>query len=167
MRATFGVVVCMLCLPSLALAFEENVDESIKTFGKDSDKGHKGAVTGLAFSPDGVLYGVVPHDQSAGNYDIFTINVQTAETHLLGTYYGPTLSQSLVFTPEGRLFALGQYSDYGVTTTEVAELNPVDGAVIGPVLSFPGDYRGIELVPEPTALALAAVCIALAARRRS
>jgi WD40 repeat protein len=109
---------------------------------------------GLAFSPEGKLYGVVPHAHAGPTYDLFTIDLDDAQTHLIGSYADVDLSQSLVFTPDGRLYGLGEQStDEGVMSF-FARLDPRDGSIIGPVFTFPGDYRGVELVPEPATLML-------------
>jgi hypothetical protein len=125
---------------------------------------------GLAFSPDGKLYGVLPHDATAGTYDLFTIDLDDAETHLIGSHNNADLSQSLVFTRDGRLYALGQEQKPDETWVSFfARIDPHDGSTIGPVFSFPGDYRGVELVPEPATLLLLGLggLAALSWRRQS
>ena len=110
---------------------------------------------GLAFSPDGTLYGVAPHDDMGGTYDLFTIDLDDGETHLIVSCSGTDLSQSLAFAPDGRLYALGQATDArGAAVSSFARLDPRDGRIIGPVITFPGDYRGLELVPEPATVLL-------------
>jgi WD40 repeat protein len=110
---------------------------------------------GLAFSPDGKLYGVGPDDGTVGTYDLFTIDLDDAETHLIGSGDNADLSQSLVFTRDGRLYALGHEQNADATWVSFfARIDPHDGSTIGPVFSFPGDYRGLELVPEPATLLL-------------
>jgi hypothetical protein len=111
---------------------------------------------GLAFSPDGKLYGVAPHSSPAGTYyDLFTIDLDDAETHLIGSHDDANLSQSLAFTRDGRLFALGEEQKAEKEWVSFfAQVDPRDGRTIGPVVSFPGDYRGVELVPEPATLLL-------------
>jgi hypothetical protein len=109
---------------------------------------------GLAFSPNDLLYGVVPHDGDLDTYDFFKIDIENAVTHLIGTYEGH-LNQSLVFTPDGRLFGLGVDGEYSIyRSSYFAEMDPTTGAIIGQVFSFPGDYTGLALVPEPATLAL-------------
>jgi hypothetical protein len=109
---------------------------------------------GLAFSPDGELYGVVPHD-GAGGYDLFTIDLDDGETHLLGSHPdGAELGQSLVFTRDGRLYGLGENISPEGWISYFAQMDPRNGNTIGPVFTFPGDYRGLELVPEPATLVL-------------
>jgi len=109
---------------------------------------------GLAFSPNGILYAIAPHGQTEGTYDLFTIDLDDAETHLIGSHDEADLDQSLVFTPDGRLYALGQRDTDDGTISSFARLDPRTGDIIGPVLTFPGDYRGLELVPEPATLLL-------------
>ena len=111
-------------------------------------------VEGLAFSPDGELYGVLPRNSTEGTYDLFTIDLDDAKTHLISSQVGVDLSQSLVFTPDGRLYALGKTNGPGGPMSSFARLDPSSGDIIGPVLTFPGDYRGLELVPEPATLLL-------------
>jgi outer membrane protein assembly factor BamB len=109
---------------------------------------------GLAFSPEGVLYGAVPHAHTEGTYDLFTIDLDDGETHLIGSHRdGVDLSQSLAFTPDGRLYGLGEVSRLGKVGS-FARLDPRDGSIIGPVFTFAGDYRGLELVPEPATVLL-------------
>jgi hypothetical protein len=119
--------------------------------------GDERCAQGLAFSPDGVLYGVVPHDGTPRTYDLFTIDLDDGETHLIGSHHDAVdLSQSLAFTPDGHLYGLGKMlGPSGETMISLfARLDPHTGDIIGPVLTFPGDYRGLELVPEPATLLL-------------
>jgi len=109
---------------------------------------------GLAFSPDGELYGVLPRSSAEGTYDLFTIDLDDAKTDLIGSQIGVDLSQSLIFTPSGRLYALGKTNGPDGAISSFARLDPSSGDIMGPVLTFPGDYRGLELVPEPATLLL-------------
>jgi WD40 repeat protein len=109
---------------------------------------------GLAFSPDGRLYGVMPHNYLPETYDLFTIDLDDGETHLLGSRNGANLHQSLVFTPDGRLYGLGEYGERDNEITSFARLDPRDGSIIGPVFTFRGEYRALELVPEPATVLL-------------
>jgi WD40 repeat protein len=124
-------------------------------------------VQGLAFSPKGKLYGVAPTAQEDGTYDLFTIDLDDGQTHLLGSHKDASLDQSLVFTPDGRLFALGQRDTDDGTISSFARLDPRNGSSIGPVFTFAGDYRGLELVPEPATLLLLGLgaLVALSCRR--
>lgn len=109
---------------------------------------------GIAFSPDGELYGVVPH-AGQGGYDLFTIDLDDGETHLIGAHGdGAALGQSLIFAPDGRLYGLGECGGTEGTISSLARLDPRNGDVIGPVFTFAGDYRGLELVPEPATVLL-------------
>jgi hypothetical protein len=124
---------------------------------------------GLAFSPDGELYGVVPH-AGAGGYDLFKIDLDDGITHLLGSHPdGAELGQSLVFTPDGRLYGLGENISPEGWISYFAQMDPRNGDTIGPVFTFPGDYRGLELVPEPATLLLLGFgsLVALSRPRRS
>ena len=121
---------------------------------------------GLAFSPGGELYGVVPHDpMNSDIYDFFKIDLDNAETQLIGSHSGH-LHQSISFTSDGRLYGLGQFGPLGAHTSEFAELNPGDGSVIGQVITFEGDYRGLEVVPEPGTLCILALGGLLLLRKR-
>ncbi len=111
-------------------------------------------IQGLVFSPEGVLYGVVPHDHTGGTYDLVTIDLDDAETHLIRSHIGVDLSQSLAFTPDGRLYGLGETDGLDGVISSFARLDPHTGEIIGPVFTFAGDYRGLELVPEPATVLL-------------
>jgi streptogramin lyase len=97
---------------------------------------------GLAFGPDGVLYAVRPNED---NYDLYTIDLDDTELHLVGSYAGD-LHQGLTFAPDGSLYAVGP-SAFG-------QLDPVTGAMVGDPIALVGDYRGITYVPEPATLVL-------------
>jgi hypothetical protein len=101
---------------------------------------------GLAFSPGGQLYGIVPHGHTEGTYDLFTIDLDDAETHLVGSYATANVNQSIAFTPDGSLYAVGE--------SQFAQLNPADGSIVGPVFGLSGDYRGLAIVPEPGTILL-------------
>ena len=129
------------------------------TDGSHTDVGYLGTggiqAQGLAFSPDGVLYTVRPN---ADNYDLFTIDLDDAEMHLVGSHVG-AMHQGLAFAPDGSLYALG-YSVFG-------QLNPGSGAIIGDTITLSGDYRGMAYVPEPgTLLLLSLSGLALLQRRQ-
>lgn len=96
---------------------------------------------GLAFSPGGQLYGIAPHAHTYGTYDLFTIDLDDVETHLVGSYVTANINQSIAFTSDGSLYALGG--------SQFAQLDPISGSVIGPVFGLSGDYRGLAVVPEP------------------
>jgi len=110
---------------------------------------------GLAFSPDGRLYTVRPN---ADNYDLYTIDLDDAEMHLVGSHVGG-LYQGLAFAPDGSLYAVG-YSTFG-------QLNPGNGAIIGDTIALSGDYRGMAYVPEPTTFILLILSGLPLLRRRS
>lgn len=110
---------------------------------------------GLAFDPNGVLYGISPvrNPKDYKYYPtLFTINLNTAEMHYVGSAIGST-DQAITFAPDGNLYAIGKGS--------FAQLNPLTGAVIGTPLTFvpkdnTSDYRGLAVVtiPEPSTIAL-------------
>jgi len=120
--------------------------------------GDTGTFQGLTFAPGGRLYGIAPFGPT--EYRLFTIDAD-GTTHLIGQHTG-LCSQSLEFTEDGRLFALG-----GTRPSAFAELPLLDGSVVGTPLTISGDYRGLALVPEPAGLSAAAAALALAIRRRS
>jgi hypothetical protein len=96
---------------------------------------------GLAFSPDGVLYAISPKVH-VGTYELFTIDLNDAEMHLLGSFSSSAnANQSIAFTPDGRLYALG--------ADVLVQLNPADGTIIGSPTRLSGEYRGLELVRGP------------------
>ena len=96
---------------------------------------------GLTFSPDGVLYAISPKVH-VGTYELFTIDLNDAEMHLLGSFSSSAnANQSIAFTPDGRLYALG--------ADVVVQLNPADGTIIGSPTRLSGEYRGLELVRGP------------------
>ena len=87
---------------------------------------------GLAFSPDGVLYGITPSK-------LIIIDLNTLKTTLIG--YVDGIGQSIVFTEDGSLFVVGEDA--------FAQLDPIDGSIIGEPITLSGDFRGLELIPEP------------------
>ena len=96
---------------------------------------------GLTFSPDGVLYAISPKVH-VGTYELFTIDLNDAEMHLLGSFSSSAnANQSIAFTPDGRLYALG--------ADVLVQLNPTDGTIIGSPTRLSGEYRGLELVRGP------------------
>jgi len=96
---------------------------------------------GLAFSPDGVLYAISPRIH-VGTYELFTIDLNDAEMHLLGSFSSSAnANQSIAFTPDGCLYALG--------ADVLVQLNPADGTIIGSPTRLSGEYRGLELVRGP------------------
>jgi len=96
--------------------------------------------SGLAFSPDGVLYGIT----SSGSYDSYklvTIDLSTLKTSLIGSFSNTAgIAGSIVFTEDGSLYAVGR---------DFAQLDPADGSIIGDVIEISGIYSGLELIPEP------------------
>lgn len=115
---------------------------------------------GLAFAPDGTLYGIGPR---GGGFALITID-PNGQTHTVGVVYSGTadVGQSIAFTPDGRLFALGEE---GPAVPNFAELDPTDGSVIGSAYSVSGHLRGLEFIPEPVMLPVLAM-FALGLRRR-
>ena len=106
---------------------------------------HWNGIQGLAFSPDGILYGIGSNEGMGGTYNLYTIDLDDFETHFVGSFptsgMYPDFDRSIAFTPDGRLFAIGD----GV----FAELDPADGTIIGDVLTVDGDFRGLALVSMP------------------
>jgi WD40 repeat protein len=101
-------------------------------------------IQGLAFSPEGILYGITPLGY-LNTYGLYTIDTANAAVHDIATFTSTAnVNQSLAFTSDGKLFAVGQGA--------FAQLNPIDGTVIGRPVTLQGDYRGLELVPEPISL---------------
>ena len=102
--------------------------------------GDNRAAQGLAFSADGTLYGISrDHEDEGSSFRLLTIDIETAEMHLVGGSEGVSLNQSICFTPTGRLYALGE--------TEFARLDPATGQIIGPVTTLDGgSFRGVEWV---------------------
>ena len=92
---------------------------------------------GLAFSPDGVLYAIHPHRVEPYSYDLFTVDLDDAEMHVVGSYPAVTagVSQSITFTQDGRLWAIG--------ANVFAQLDPADGSIIGTPIQLEGEYRGL------------------------
>lgn len=100
---------------------------------------------GLAFSPQGQLYGICP--ATGVNYELATIDVHTAQTTTVGVYPDSfCIDQSLEFLPDGSLYALG--------TQHFAQISPIDGSIIGQVHELAGDFRGLAVIPEPGMLLL-------------
>ena len=115
---------------------------------------------GLAFGPNGTLYGVAAVG-GAGLYTLTTIDPD-GQTHIVGQHpQTVNVSQSIAFTPDGRLFGLGQEG----SVPNFSELDPADGSLIGPAYTISGDLRGLEYVPEPGTLSLLLLG-ALGLRRR-
>jgi DNA-binding beta-propeller fold protein YncE len=56
---------------------------------------------GLAMSPDGTLYALLP------GMDLRTIDPTTGATAIVGPVSGATMIEALAFSPDGELFALG------------------------------------------------------------
>ncbi len=106
--------------------------------------GDENIAQGLAYSPGGQLYAISPKNHLPGDpvaYNLTTVDTATARMHLVGSFTGPNISQSIAFTPDGRLHAVGW---------EFARLNPTTGAVIGSTLALNRDYRGMEFVDAPS-----------------
>jgi len=101
---------------------------------------------GIAFSPDGRLFGVSPRRHTQGTYALFTIDPDSAVTHMIAQSTSCDLSQSLVFAPDGSLYAIGD---------QFAQLNPVTGVVVGTVFSLSSEYRGLEVIRPGPATAVA------------
>ncbi len=108
--------------------------------------GGEQSAQGMAFAQDGTLYGVSPHAHIIGTYTLSTIDLDDAEMHVVGTYTTANINQSITFTPDGHLYALGE--------SQFAELDPTNGAIISPIIGLVGDYRGLAYVPEPATLGL-------------
>ncbi len=98
------------------------------------------SVQGLDFSLGQVLHGISPSGLTG--YVLFTLDLDDAETHVIGDFpgIGVKVAQSLSFTPSGSLYAVGLDS--------LAQLDPGDGSVIGPVTSLSGDYRALAVAPQ-------------------
>jgi WD40 repeat protein len=111
--------------------------------------GSYNSAQGLAFSPNGKLYGITPADPSKGGYALFTIDLDDAEVHIVNQSFTANVNQAITFTLDGSLYALG--------TTQFAQLDQTTGTVMGSVLTFSGDYRGLAIVPEPSTLILLAM----------
>ncbi len=86
----------------------------------------------LAISAEGAVYTV-----AGGNYSLVVIDTGTAGVVRMGRFVNAELGQSIAFTPDGRLFAIGG---------QIAELDPFDAAIIGFPTSIPGDFRGVEFL---------------------
>ncbi len=127
------------------------------------------AAQGLAVSPAGDLYGIVPTFRTESDilqgYQVTRIDIDDADMHLVGTHLASQglLAQSLEFTPDGRLFALGHYDIWvnGVydVINNISELNPVDGSLVGTIYHLEGpsvvsSFRGLTYIPEPTTIML-------------
>ena len=117
---------------------------------------------GLAFSPDGTLFGIGPDPYSGGGtHTLLTIDPD-GETHVVGQYEGTvSVAQSIAFTPDGRLFAASAAG----SGPNFSELDPTDGSPIGQAYTVSGDLRGLEFIPEPVMLPVLAV-FALGLRRK-
>jgi WD40 repeat protein len=96
---------------------------------------------GLDFSPNGVLYAIKPN-VLPGTYELLTIDLDDAEMHSLGSYSNTAdINQSIAFTSDGSLYALG--------ADVFAQIDPINGAIIGTPIELSGEYRGLAFVPEP------------------
>ncbi len=103
--------------------------------------GYTGACQGLAFAPDGRLWGIIPRcDGTYCGYAVFLI--ENCVTTLIGFWGSPyDLSQSLEFTPNGRLFVMGN--------GHFCEANPVTGEPdFNTLREMAGDWRGLAWVPR-------------------
>ena len=117
---------------------------------------------GLAFSPAGELFGVSVADEFGSRARLLRVDPETAQVTQVGLVELP-VHQSLDFTSDGRLFAVGR----GPEASVLAELAPSNATVVGlPVtLTSHGDYRGIGFLPEPGAAVALIALIAWVARR--
>ena len=114
-------------------------DGSLTTIG--SFNGATVVVQGLAFSPEGILYGVSPTGSAATR--LITIDLDDAETHLIATI-DVGVHQSLAFTPGGDLYAVG-----GTSNGVFARLDPLTGEILGPVFDvLDVDLRGLEYISQ-------------------
>jgi WD40 repeat protein len=119
--------------------------------------GDSTAAQGLAFSPNGHLYGISPYSSVISpGYALYTIDVVSARMQRVASFQGTDLSQGIAFTPSGELYGVGK---------NFARLDPATGAVIGEVYTLPYQYRAIEVVPEPASLLLLAVAGLFCLRR--
>ena len=97
---------------------------------------------GLDFSPGGELYAITPYQQGRGSHQLMRLDITSGELHEIGhVVLGSHPNQSIAFTPDGRLFAVGD--------PFFAELNPEDATIISE-LPLNGDYRGLALAQGPS-----------------
>ena len=115
---------------------------------------------GLAFSPTTrELYAIGVVTVPFGSYVLSKVDLETAHATVIHTDLG-SFTQSVEFTPDGRLFATGD--------DVLAELDPVSGTVIGDAFTFPESrqMRGLAYIPEPATVLPLAALLAWGCRRR-
>jgi hypothetical protein len=127
---------------------------------------------GVAFSLDGILYGITPDNENStfteNYYKLFTIDLDDAETHLIGgdciineIGFSKDIAQSITFTSDGKLYALGNGS--------FAQLDSLNGSIVGDVVNlencWSNDFRGLALVPEPMTFSI--ICLGILFLKRT
>jgi hypothetical protein len=102
---------------------------------------------GLAFSPNGILYGITVADPVRYGYTLFTIDVDDAEVHIINSSFTSNANQAITFLSDGSLYALGN--------DQFVQMNPTTGVIINSTLYLAeNEWRGLAVVPETSTLVL-------------
>jgi streptogramin lyase len=146
------------------LSTVDRADGSVTQVGQlRTPQGFGASIQGADFGPDGTLFGWDTL-RGLGRIDLTTGLVTDVDPNDTGP-----VMQSIAYGPDGFLYGATQGTLMPADSFGLYRINPLTGAIarIGGY-GAPLDIRGIEIVPSPGAgvIALGAICMGLARRRR-